>query len=340
MPVMVKDEEGNERELRVGDLVEHRGAFGSQRPMRVTSFERGAFDDGDALLECSFTGDAWWATVNRMTLIQADPKDEEKEPSLQERRERLKNNLCKCHRACVGQDRPLIERFYSALSTGDDEHYWFWASVAESFDDPRQVSYAPTKDAYDVNAKRRRCRVSKFLKGVAKQRGLSFTDAEAARVGELVGSHFPDSYDYEFVVVRGPNAIREAYYDAQGAAWSSCMHRRPYVAWYDETPEKIGLVKIMQGSNYVGRALLWTTDQGPLVVDRVYPSDNGPHTNALHRWAEANGYDYKTQQSSCEGYLRSGRRDYTVTVKASSSGIIPTATRLSIPMTTLKIARR
>jgi hypothetical protein len=79
----------------------------------------------------------------------------------------------------------------------------------------------------------------------------------------------------------------------------------------------------MQGNDFRGRALIWTTDDGRSVVDRVYPSDNGSHTNALHLWCEENGYDYKKIQSSSDGCLKSDRMDYTVTMVPPEDGVFP-----------------
>jgi hypothetical protein len=101
------------------------------------------------------------------------------------------------------------------------------------------------------------------------------------------------------------------------------MYRKPYVRWYDENPDKVGAVRITQGGKLLGRALIWATDQETVVVDRVYPSDNGPHTNALHDWCNRNGYVYKTQQSSDDGCLSDKQYHYTVTMKRSSSGLYP-----------------
>jgi hypothetical protein len=318
----IKDSEGNEHELKVGQLVQVTKYEGVCL-MRIHSFGEGNAYAFDYVADNSVIREHHW-----FTWISDEPMGEEKEPTLQQRRGRLLINLDRAYRMSSYDDRMTLGKLTDAIYKEGGENVWFWKSVAESMDDPRQVSYAPTKEAYDINAKRKRCRVAKFLKTVAKRFGLDVTNAEADRIGELVGAHFPDSYDYQFEVVRGPEGVYAAYSDRANEGWGSCMYAgggmaKRCVRWYDENPDKVGLVKIKQGRNYVGRALIWNTDDGSIVVDRCYPSDNGPQTTALHAWAIKNGYDYKTAQSYVDGCLKSGRESYRVTMKPSSNGDYP-----------------
>jgi hypothetical protein len=318
----IKDSEGNEHELKVGQLVQvtkYEGVF----LLRVHSFDQDTAFAVDQVSDSSVARE-----LHEFAWISDEPIGEEKEPTLQQRRARLLGNLGRAYRMSSYEDRMTLVKLANEIYREEGENVWFWKSVAESMDDPRQVSYAPTKEAYDINAKRKRCRVAKFLKTVAKRFALELTNAEADRIGELVGAHFPDSYDYQFEVVRGPEGVYEGYSDRANEGWGSCMYSgggmaKRCVYWYDENPDKVGLVKIKQGQNYVGRALLWNTDCGSVVVDRCYPSDNGPQTTALHAWAIKHGYDYKTSQSYSDGCLRSGRSDYRVTMKRSSNGDYP-----------------
>jgi hypothetical protein len=319
----IKDSEGNEHELRVGQLVQVT-KYEGVRLMRIDSLTTGFAYAYDRVSDGSVT-----RTLDEFTWISDEPIGEEKEPTLQQRRSRFLTNLDRAYRMSNLTDRMILSKLTYAIYKEDGENVWFWSSVAESMDDPRQFSYAPTKEAYDINAKRKRCRVAKFLKTVAKRFGLELTNAEADRIGELVGAHFPDSYDYQFEVVRDGSATYDGYADRANDGWGSCMHyngetrAHRSVCWYDENPDKVGLVKIKQGQNYVGRALIWNTDCGAVVVDRCYPGDNGPQTTALHNWAIKNGYDYKTSQSYVDGCLRSGRSDYRVTMKRSGNGDYP-----------------
>ncbi len=316
----VKDEEGNERELRTGDLVKVRrdGYFVLSRVLYTwLSGDDGYVDHcsaGRGICDSAGRGDVTW--------LSSEPPDDDKGMPLHERHKNLRRNLARARdRTGGGIDYSLLNKLVDYLQY-PTEHKWFWWSVAESCDDPRQVSYATSVLDVDNNIRRTRCRMSKFLKGIARRMGFEVTNEEADRIGELVGNHFPDNYDYEFEIVR--EAVSRVYATSCGNI-RSCMtgSSSEYTKWYDDNPDKVGIVKILQGGEYIGRALIWNTDQGPTVVDRAYPSDNGPHTNALHEWCEANGYDYKTSQCSGDGCLKSRRGDYTVTMAPSRNGTFP-----------------
>ncbi len=320
----VKDEQGNERELLVGDLVKVAMPNGADYCFRVRHITE-ASANYEAYVNCADWlppyGD--YFKPDKITWLSSEPVSEDKEPTLAMRRQRLEINLKAAYDRTIGSDSDacLIHRL-RMMFRSPQQHPWFWRAVTESIEDPRKVSFATSMLDVDNNSRRRFCSVSKFLKGKAREYGADFTDEEANRIGELVGNHFPDTYDYTFKVVNG--GVEDAYNSDEGNAFSSCMQGCSYVRWYDDNPDKVGIVKIMQGPRYVGRALIWNTDQGVTVVDRVYPSNNGPHTNALHAWCEKNGYDYKTRQSSCPGYFKSARTDYTVMMsKWPSNGYFP-----------------
>ncbi len=170
---------------------------------------------------------------------------------------------------------------------------------------------------------RRRCSVAKFLKGPARKFGLDISDEKANRIAFLVGQHFPDSNDYAFEVLYGDDAVREAYFSDASLDWGSCMHGRRYVDWYAENKESVGVLKILRGGKFVGRALLWTAMNGTTILDRIYPSDNGGHTAAAHEYARVNGWEYKTRQSMQDGCLTSGDKPHLIAMKPSSSGQYP-----------------
>jgi hypothetical protein len=316
----VKDEDGNERELRVGDLVkvQRTSHFLVSRVLKTWhNFNDEGCVDHSLVVSGRFCSDL----LKDVTWLSSEPPNDDKGMPLFERQQHLRRNLDRARgrSSIVNGDYALLNRLMDYMDH-PAEHHWFWWSVSESCDDPRQVSYATAIRDVDNNARRSRCRMSKFLKGVGRRMGFVVTNEEADRIGELVGNNFPDSYDYEFEIVRG--TVSSVYSSCRGGAMSSCMSgsASKYTKWYDDNPDKVGIVKILQGGEFVGRALIWNTDQTDaygdtaVVVDRVYPCDNGPHTRALHEWCEANGYDYKTCQSPSDGCLKSNRDDYTVTM--------------------------
>ena len=324
----VLDEQGNERELKIGDLVKVTPGNGHILCGRYEV----PFLGGCATVKIVGRGTCQDYEPAELRWLSSEPSDDSKEPTLERRCANFRANLRAARDKVLAaysaevngafDDYRLMERFVDFINY-PHVHRWFWYAVAESSEDPRKVSYAARPEDVDTNARRRFCSVSRFIRGKGREYGLDFTDAEAIRIGELVGSHFPDSYEYHFEVVRGNDAVWRTYNDPEAGAARSCMAGSDYVRWYDDNPDKVGIVRIIQGNRFTGRALIWNTDQGVTVVDRVYPSNNGPHTNALHRWAEANGYDYKTRQSCGPGCLKSSRTDYTVTMVPPKNGTFP-----------------
>lgn len=235
----------------------------------------------------------------------ADPQVFSKAP-LCERRNRLAQNLARARdnlprteqdsrSLLYGVRRAILDctdRDGSAISS---EYQWFWLSVAESTDDPRQVSWAERIQSFDNDPHRKRGRWSVFLKK-AREYGLDVSDEEAGKVSYLVGTHFPRDYNLTYEIVRG-QAVLDAYNDSKGP--HSCMKGQPFTEFYAANPDKVGLVKLSRGGQYFGRALLWTLDepQGRIFLDRIYPSDGGDHIEWLKDIARVNGWIYKTEQT-------------------------------------------
>jgi hypothetical protein len=167
------------------------------------------------------------------------------------------------------------------------------------------------------NDNRRKClTIGRFLKSYGRQYGLALTDDEADKIAHLVGCHFPKSYDYSFQVVEGEEVFN-TYNEPEDIG--SCMSGEEMPWWYALNEGSVSIVRIMLQDIFVGRALLWHTDQGVDVLDRVYPSDEGPHTIAIHAYADEMGWDYKLYSNAEDGGLKSSRMDYTVTMKTTGN---------------------
>lgn len=77
----------------------------------------------------------------------------------------------------------------------------------------------------------------------------------------------------------------------------SCMQGKVgQLALYVENPEKVSLLKIMDKGTYVGRAILWTTDSGKRMLDRIYPG-NGVIAFAGRAYAKSQGWLYQSVDS-------------------------------------------
>jgi hypothetical protein len=73
--------------------------------------------------------------------------------------------------------------------------------------------------------------------------------------------------------------------------WHSCMTgiQSEKVELYVNNPDRVSLVVFDER----GRALLWNTDSGKHLMDRIFPN-SGDHVGIMQRWAIMQGYVYRT----------------------------------------------
>lgn len=209
-----------------------------------------------------------------------------------------------------------------------------WATVLEnkdhmlafSSDEPKtQVSYA-TKPDYKWDDKRRtRLTLGKYYRRQIEPAYLakgqdSCSDETLQTLTAWVFATQAKPSDFE--IVKGED-ITKAYKNAVGA--HSCMTEdcANLVELYEVNPEKVGLA-IFRGIEKNARALLWTTDDGTRVLDRIYPND-GPHVQAYYTWAESQGF--VTRDGN--GYVDFGdpglsdRTHHRITLRRPPSGEYP-----------------
>ena len=108
----------------------------------------------------------------------------------------------------------------------------------------------------------------------------------------------------DFVVVQGED-IRKWYHGENynidintGSLAGSCMKYascQPYMSIYAQNPDKCQMLIVKHMDKLLSRALLWTTDCGKKIMDRIYGSDK--YINAVKTWANNNGYMTKHRQS-------------------------------------------
>jgi hypothetical protein len=164
----------------------------------------------------------------------------------------------------------------------------------------------PTQVAYSKGGKRIRTKLGRFAVRVI---GVEIPDAFVAScIGEEFGTD-------EYVTLLKGYEIVEAY--QEGFAAESCMtgDDSDKVELYALNPNKVRLIKFVAGP-VSARALIWGTDQGVLVVDRVYPSDNRTAVECIHRWAKKKGYVYRVNQDpGTAGFSEGYAPTYTVTLR-------------------------
>lgn len=171
-----------------------------------------------------------------------------------------------------------------------------------------RISYAQLPETKWLLTKRAKTTIGRYLRGI----GLSYRDISDSAIENLSYHLAGQGIDYASLpikVVRGQE-IMDAYRDGD-KKWHSCMTGQDSnkTELYAINPDKVGLVIY----NDKARALLWTTDEGKTVLDRIYPN-SGVHVHILHRWATICGYAYRTSCGADYTGL-SDRKHYHVTME-------------------------
>lgn len=160
------------------------------------------------------------------------------------------------------------------------------------------VSYAKEKK-YRLQSRRRiRTRLGRFCRkfeDIWKGHKDSYWSNLFLKVDSKI---FPKN---NWEILRGDDVViayREGYGD-----WSCmCESSSRYTTLYAENPDKVGMLVLNDDDgNPIGRAILWTDNEGRTIVDRVYPSEQGPQ---YEEWAKANGAYIREHHSCidfCEG---------------------------------------
>jgi hypothetical protein len=174
-------------------------------------------------------------------------------------------------------------------------------SISEK--DAQRVTYC------DLNRKYSQRFVTTFGRFVSRRLR---TEVSSDAVNYLWDAYIGD-FDAVYEIVEGKR-LYWAYEDGYGS--DSCMTGSSAykVRVYVENPDKVTLLKYRDGRGHTARALLWHTDQGAVVLDRIYASTQlviAP----IETWAHSNGF--LTRED-----LRR-ENPLTVTVKRPSNKMMP-----------------
>lgn len=148
--------------------------------------------------------------------------------------------------------------------------------------DPEIVEFRKSSSHKEISSLARYCRRKLNIKNIpdfvlemfCKQVKIQLTSIDSIEkdISIIPGQEIPD------------------YYKELGRISSlrSCMTGESYykTVIYALNPKKVKLVVFAKKS----RALLWTTDDGSIVLDRVYPTDGSYHSELLKKWAKEKGY--------------------------------------------------
>lgn len=185
-------------------------------------------------------------------------------------------------------------------------------------------------------------KIGRFVRKLFQLNKIEFKDSDVEQfVTDYFGAINGDN-DFRFEVVNGEK-IREYYHENKydkrtGSLGKSCMRYGDYQHRFDlyaHNPEVSMLVLFNKSNDRVaGRAILWKKSKikykvnaNPkevkefegVFMDRIYVN-NSKHTSLFKKYAEKEGFAYKTRQSysSTKGFVidgKSGRGRIDVTVK-------------------------
>ena len=190
---------------------------------------------------------------------------------------------------CLGATRELLERIGNKIFVRNFQRHY----LAISADNPSRVSYASTVEHKFDNHRRMKTTLQRYVarnfadeQEVMVERGLEMfiEKFKAKSLTEL------DNLDGCFSVVSGQQLKRMF---SQHYGDSSCMtgSGSVYVNMYRDNPDVCRLLLYDDG-NYKARAMLFNTNEGATVCDRVYPN-SGSHIEKFNLYCDRKGYDLR-----------------------------------------------
>jgi len=189
-----------------------------------------------------------------------------------------------------------------------------------SQDKDGRVSYS-TKPGTKLDNKRRiRTSFGRYLRRQLKINHDTMTDKDVAWIQSQIFARTAD-ISGSVVLICGEE-IREVY--DSGFGGYTCMSGEDYGKYtqlYADNPDVVAMIKFDNGAR--ARALLWTTEDGAKVLDRIYPDDGGGHITAIRLWAEKQGYIIRGCNHLPEGDTISLSDDSERQVVLRDSGVYP-----------------
>lgn len=144
-------------------------------------------------------------------------------------------------------------------------------------------------------------RYGRTLRKIFKQNGVEVSDSVIEHIHNTIKSEY---YQGQIKIVDGAD-IKKYYHENMysdrdiGNLRSSCMRyaeKNDFFSLYVNNPEVCKMAVMLDERGCVmARAILWETDRGYKVMDRIYASDS--NIKAMQKWAEDNGYYWKGNNS-------------------------------------------
>ena len=142
---------------------------------------------------------------------------------------------------------------------------------------------------------------SKFLRSMRRKYNFALTNEEIQAFSEVAGVAFKQHKIN--IEVLGPEAVLDTYREEY---FGSCLYSSNAPKLYEDQEEDVvGIVRAVaeDTGELMGRALVWwkaydiTDKEYRVVMDRIYPSNEGPQVDAMLDYAKSQGWWYKKYQS-------------------------------------------
>lgn len=190
---------------------------------------------------------------------------------------------------------------------------------AVAADTERMATLDPNIPGYVIlnsSGKRTKTTFGKYIRSHLNYDGYSINDKALKALSNAIIAQC--NAEDHVSIASGEDLIR-CYSAPEWKIKNNCMWGKPeFLRLYAENPHKIQLLTLElplpHRQPIRGRALLWLTDSGERVVDRIYPADDGPQVHILKGWAERNNYFLRDHLDA---------RNLSVTVKPPSNGFYP-----------------
>lgn len=203
----------------------------------------------------------------------------------------------------------IIYKIYKAFQNDKDNY----SSISK--DNPKMISYAKSPDNKYSPSGRIKTRFGRYVrKALGFNNTSDVPDLLLNKIGaDILVSMSPK--DLEIKIHKG-NDFENIYREGFGGHTCMTNDSARYMNILRDNPKNVGVATLSYPQN--ARALIWTTDDGETVLDRIYPND-GAHIQLFHKWAKKNKILYRDGQS-CEFTTPvSDKKTHVITIRNNSS---------------------
>ena len=164
----------------------------------------------------------------------------------------------------------------------------------------------------------------RFGRYVRKHLGLGPDVIKDHKIDEVAGEIWADESNYEFTLVSG-RALLDAYLDGVGGHTCMTGDKAVNMKLLASYPEKVRLLILSnERSGFTARALVWTTDDGETVMDRIYPN-GGWHARPMQEYGEKRGWWVRCTNGAADPirFYKNDkvRKDFRVTLANGGSAV-------------------